>query len=206
MSAADHLLDRFLSAGDILHVAADGQMLSPSTGRCPEARVLLPGSFNPVHRGHLELAQVGQQMLGIPVAFELSVANVDKPTLTAAEIRGRLAQFHAQAPVWLTHAPKFVQKAECFPGAAFIVGADTALRIVLPRYYDNDETHMVAALHRLRELACRFLVACRVDTRGQCLSMSDLPIPAMFQDLFEEIPSARFRMDISSSTLRAQTP
>ena len=196
-------LDRFLLNGAILHVAADGQMLSPSTGRCPPVRVLLPGSFNPLHRGHWELAQVAEQMIGKPAAFELSVVNVDKPNLPHEEIRRRLSQFNWQASVWLTHAAKFVQKAEYFPGAMFVVGADTALRIVSPRYYQDDEPDMLKALARIRELECRFLVACRMDSRGQYLRKSDLPIPAAFQDLFIEIPPERFRWDISSTELRA---
>ena len=202
---SNHPLDRFLLNGDVLHVADDGQMLSPSTGRCPPVRVLLPGSFNPLLRGHWELAQVAEQMIGAPAAFELSVANVDKPTLTRAEIHRRLMQFNWQASVLLTHAAKFVEKAECFPGAMFVVGADTALRIVSSRYYQDDEPSMLKALARIRELECRFLVACRVDLRGQCLGKSDLPIPAGFQDLFVEIPPVRFRWDVSSTELRTRS-
>ena len=197
-------LDRFLRTDDLLHVAADGQMLSPSSGRCPPAWVLLPGSFNPLHRGHWELAQIAEQMIGEPAAFELSIVNVDKPNLTRDEIRRRLAQFNWQAAVWLTQAPKFVQKAERFPGAMFVVGADTALRIVSPCYYQNDEPSMLSALARIRELECRFLVACRRDSRGQYLRKSDLPIPAAFQDLFAEVPPERFRWDVSSTELRTR--
>src|ERR1019366_3061458 len=124
MSDIDHPLDRFLQSDDALHVAADGQMLLASSGRCPAARVLLAGSFNPIHRGHWDLAEIAGQLLGGPVAFEMSVVNVDKPALTREEIRRRLLPFNGQASVWLTHAPKFAQKAERFPGATFVVGVD----------------------------------------------------------------------------------
>jgi hypothetical protein len=130
------------------------------------------------------------------------VRNVDKPTLDETEIRARLHPFNWQASVWLTHAPRFVDKAARFPGATFVVGADTALRIVLPRYYDDDSDQMTAALATIAQHGCRFLVACRVDTQGQCIGLSDVPIPAEFRALFAEIPVERFRWDISSTELR----
>lgn len=194
------LLDHFLAVGGVLHVAADGQMSSPTSR--PVAPLLLPGSFSPVHRGHWELARVAEEVAGQPAAFELSVVNVDKPSLTTEEIRRRTAPFHGMASVWLTHAPRFLDKASLFPGATFVVGADTALRIVLPRYYDNDGSRLVAALARLRDLSCRFLVACRIDEQGQCVQLNHLPIPREFTSLFQAIPPERFRMDISSSALR----
>src|SRR5205809_896436 len=90
MSAPDDPLDRFLSNGDVLHVAADGQMLPLSTGRCPPPRLLMPGSFNRLVGGLWELAEVAPQMIGGRVAVELCVVNVDKPRLRGDEIRRRL--------------------------------------------------------------------------------------------------------------------
>lgn len=202
MACHDHPLDRFLEGGRLLHVAADGQMSLHVSA--PPGQLLLPGSFNPMHRGHWDLADIAGQLVGQPAAFELSVVNVDKPTLTRAEISRRLLPFNWQASVWLTRAAKFIDKAACFPGATFVVGADTALRVVLPRYYENEE-RMLAAFARMRELECRFLVACRADVRGQCLRQGSLPIPPAFGDLFTEIAPEHFRRDISSTELRART-
>jgi len=163
---------------------------------------LLPGSFNPVHQGHRALAAVAAQLTGQPVAFELSVGNVDKPALPAEEVRHRLAQFAWQAPVWLTQAPTFLQKAELFPGTLFVVGADTAVRIVEPLYYQNSEEHMRQALDRIRTLGCRFLVGGRVDRTGAFQGVDDLGLPAAYRDLFTGIPESGFRQDISSTQLR----
>src|SRR5262245_13441228 len=90
---------------------------------------VLPGSFNPLHRGHTQLAAAAAVRLGVDVAFELSVANVDKPEMTAEEVRRRVAQFTGVGPVWVTRAPTFAAKAELFPGAAFVLGWDTAIRL-----------------------------------------------------------------------------
>jgi nicotinic acid mononucleotide adenylyltransferase len=162
----------------------------------------LSGAFNPLHDGHRGLADVAGRLLGLAVAFELSVANVDKPPLAEAEVRRRLAPFVEQAPVWLSRAPRFVDKAALFPGAVFVVGADTALRLVDTRYYDGDAAQVHNALAKIRDHRCTFLVACRVDAFGQCVELVDVPLPSDFRSLFGAIPATVFRLDVSSTQIR----
>ena len=57
---------------------------------------VLPGSFSPLHHGHEQLAKLVSEELGAPVTFELSVVNVDKPTLTEEQLRRRLRQFQGR--------------------------------------------------------------------------------------------------------------
>jgi hypothetical protein len=172
----------------------------------PRPAALLPGSFNPLHEGHRLLARAAADLLGMPVAFELSIANVDKASLGQEEVRRRLAPFAWQADVWLTRAPTFVEKARLFPKAVFVVGVDTAARIMAPRYYARAaDTAMVEALTEIRESGCRFLVAGRVDKGGLFVELADLPIPAHSGDLFQALSRQAFRADISSTHLRATT-
>jgi hypothetical protein len=172
----------------------------------PRPAVLLPGSFNPVHTGHWRLAEVGAALVGGPAAFELSVVNVDKPALSAAEVCRRLAQFTGRAPVWITGAPTFVEKASLFPGVVFVVGADTAERLAMPRYYQNGELGMAEAFARVRQLGCRFLVAGREDSSGRFVDLDGLSIPADFRDLFTAIPQSAFHIPLSSTALRQRGP
>ena len=104
----------------------------------PKPLALLPGSFNPLHRGHTELAVAAAARLGVPIHFELSITNADKPELPLPEVERRLAQFTAVGPVWLTRAATFEQKAAPLPGAAFVLGYDTAVRVIDPKYYGGE--------------------------------------------------------------------
>jgi nicotinic acid mononucleotide adenylyltransferase len=163
---------------------------------------VLPGSFNPLHDGHLLLACVAQEFTGAPVAFEISVTNVDKPPLAAADVRARVAQFAGRARVELTRAPTFVEKSRLLLAVTFVVGADTAERLVAARYY-GDERRMNAALEEMADRGCRFLVAVRIDGAGRVRTLADAAIPPKFSELFTAIPESRFRIDASSSAIRA---
>jgi len=191
---------RKLVVGEVRRVvvAPDGAMHSDG----PTIKAALSGAFHPMHDGHRELARVASEMLGREVAFELSVTNVDKPPLDFTEIEKRLAQFAGRDTVVLTDAPTFLEKARLLLGCVFVVGADTADRIVAARYYGDDDQQMLDALSEIRRLGCRFLVAGRL-VAGRWQTLADVPIPRGYEDLFEAIPESRFRRDISSTDIRA---
>ena len=165
-------------------------------------RALLPGSFNPMHRGHAELAEAAEHTLGSPVTFELSVVNVDKPPLSAEEVRSRVKQFRGIGPVVLTRAETFQKKAKQFPGCGFAIGWDTAIRLIEPRYYGGSESAMLTALAEMWASGCRFAVGGRSDADNVFHTLGDVGIPAGFWPLFVNIPESAFRADISSTELR----
>jgi hypothetical protein len=179
-------------------VEPDGRMRADA----PRPALLVPGAFNPAHEGHRRMGATAARLAGAGVAFEMSVVNVDKPPLAAEEVRRRPAQFAWHAPLWLTRAPTFVEKAALFPGATFVVGADTAARIVAPRYYQDSAERLGAALAAIRGHGCSFLVAGRTDGTGRFLTVADLSIPAGHGDLFRAIAGTEFRLDLSSTQLR----
>jgi hypothetical protein len=199
-TAADAIDQLLAGQHDRVTVQADGPMILSA----PPPPVLLPGSFNPLHDGHVSLAQVAEAITRQPVAFEISVTNVDKPPLSATTVRQRLRQFARKSPVELTRAPTFLEKGRLFPGTTFVIGADTAERLVAPRYYGNDEARMHAALEEIAGSGCKFLVAVRIDATGRVRGLSDVSVPRRFAGLFSEIPEQRFRLDTSSSEIRAR--
>jgi nicotinamide mononucleotide (NMN) deamidase PncC len=178
-------------------------VLLPEQNTISSPKILFPGAFNPLHRGHMQMADVASRRCGGPVTFELSIVNVDKPPLDFIEISERLAQFTGK-PVFLTRAPTFVEKAALAPGCVLVVGADTLERIADPRYYDNDSAKRDTAISQIADSGCRFLVFGR-DCEGRFQTTSSIDIPPALRKLCDEVPESEFRIDISSTELRTDT-
>ena len=85
-----------------------------------------------------------------------------------------------------------------------MIGADTAERLVASKYYGDDELRMHVALEEIANSGSSFLVAVRIDAVGRVRALNDIPVPRRYADLFTEIPEHRFRVDTSSSEIRAR--
>ncbi|MBN2021507.1 MAG: adenylyltransferase/cytidyltransferase family protein [Pirellulales bacterium] len=166
-----------------------------------ENKVLFPGAFNPIHDGHRGMARIAAELLGRPVEFEIAIVNPDKPPIDFDQMKRRTEQFDREQVVWLTRAATFVEKSRLFPGATFVVGADTLRRIADPRYYGDDAAACQAALRRIAARGCRFLVFGR-NTGTGFVSLAHLDLPEPLASICREVPAEQFRVDVSSTQLR----
>jgi len=167
----------------------------------PANPVILSGMFNPLHAGHRRIAQVAADLLKKPVAMEITILNPDKPPLDYYEIDRRAKQFDADQTLLLTRAATFEEKARLFPGATFLVGADTLRRIAMDRYYHNNPAACRHCLEYIAQRGCHFLVFGRNMGTG-FMQLADLDLPEVLRNICRDVPPEIFREDISSTSIR----
>ena len=175
-------------------------------GHCKEAgarpeRLIFPGSFNPLHAGHEELAAVASRLSRLPLCLEISVENVDKAALAYEAAYERLQALRGRYEVIVSRAPTFLQKSRLFPGCPFVIGCDTAVRLVDEKYYEGGKAGLARAMEEMQAAGTRFLVAGRVID-GDYTSLDDIVLPGSYRNMFVAIPEADFRRDISSTQIR----
>ena len=81
---------------------------------------VFPGSFNPIHTGHKNLASIAERVLDTEICYELSLHNVDKRSLSEDELSLRLKNIGKERSVLITTAPTFVEKSNIFPGCTSV--------------------------------------------------------------------------------------
>jgi len=164
-------------------------------------KAVLPGSFHPLHHGHLEMAAAAEEILGCDVAFELSIVNADKPPLDILELNQRAHQDFAGRNLLLTNAGRFVDKARVFKNRTFVVGVDTICRIGDTRFYEDSDAKMESAVQAIASSGCRFLVFGRKNG-DKFIDVHAAEIPDLLAEICICVDEKQFRADVSSTELR----
>ncbi len=196
----DCIDDLFNEIIDYVVINIDGEVVS-SKNSVNKPKAFLSGYFNPLHSGHQILASVAEHELNFQVYFELAISSIGKSVLTRDELTKRIMQFNGVAPLVLTNADMFYKKAILFNGVTFVVGWDTAVRIIDPVYYSGDIVEMHSKLRSIMDANCRFLVAGRLHG-DHFYTLDNMNVPKEFEDMFISVPEDKFRIDLSSTDLR----
>lgn len=102
-----------------------------STYNKPDEIHVFPGSYNPLHDAHRAIFD-GIRCPNDCKFFEISIERIGKERLSCIELAERLDQFKNYAPVLVTRAPRFIEKAGILRGChpTFHVGGDTIFRMI----------------------------------------------------------------------------
>ncbi|CAK86766.1 unnamed protein product (macronuclear) [Paramecium tetraurelia] len=165
--------------------------------------IILSGSFNPIHFGHIELAKMSQQLMGLPnVYFELSIKNADKQDITIQDVEKRIELMKKQnLNIILSNKAFFKDKNLFLKNGAFAIGVDTYKRVVDVKYYNNSIQERDLSLLLFLQNNNKIIVAPRYNETTQKLeTLNDYEIPKILEKNVIELKE--FRNDISSTKIR----
>jgi len=162
--------------------------------------LIFPGSFNPLHEGHMKMKELAERKTGMHTTFEICAKNADKPPLTYVEIKRTIDQFQNDESWMLTSAGRFSEKAEMFPNSVFIIGADTLMRVFDEKFYKSYKD-MMEHIERFNDHNINFLVFGR-KVGKKFISLDQIKIPEIIKDRCTGFGEESFRDDISSTELR----
>ena len=159
--------------------------------------LILSGSFNPLHEGHIELLKASSKEFKKNPLFEISIKNVDKSEINFNDLMDRINQFKSLGKLVVTNSAKFEEKSKIFKESIFVIGYDTALRLVDNKYYSDD---FRKSLKIIEKNNCSFLVSGRFINKNY-KKPNNINFKG-YDYLFNILSEEKFRIDISSTELR----
>jgi hypothetical protein len=167
---------------------------------------LYPVSANPLHSGHLSVAQYIFETYDTDVLFEICNETYDKDKIDDNEIARRLKQFSLIGRECIVsdrtsfvekaiYYKSFFEKTVCYKSSNnFVVGYDTIKRIDDPKYYYGSEVEKNRCLKIINDLGWTFHVFPRDGKIDENLS-TNITDMCIFHTDFKEV-------NINSTALR----
>lgn len=89
----------------------------------------------------------------------------------------------------------------------FVIGTDTLVRLLNPKYYDNNVSYMLKAIRDMKHKGVHFVVGGRVEQAQQSRvfvsgkeQLESMPVDV--KNMFTLLSEEEFRVDISSTEIR----
>ena len=105
--------------------------------------IIVPGSFNPLHDGHLGILRYLQKYrYSSRIYLDLSIKNFEKPPIDYCSLSSRIGQIEAATAglidgIVVTSAATFEEKLKIYRWPTFAIGVDTFNRIPNPDSFKN---------------------------------------------------------------------
>lgn len=172
----------------------------------PEGSVfaMMPGTFNPPHEGHFGLAKSFRHTYAKNVLFEIGTNPPHKTPPTVQELLQRAKMLKGYDVLFTKDIPKYIEKARAYPGMPLVLGADTLLRILDPKWGTEPQD----LIRELRSLRTKLYVAERL-VDGKLVDCDDIvdDLDDIFSDedmdkAYWVIQNLEGRWDVSSTELR----
>lgn len=135
----------------------DGKTVMLQETKYDQPTHILSGTFNPLHRGHLEMVAHVEKTTGQEVWFEVTTNHPDKGYVEPNALYQKFFKPLVRTMV-VTDASTFVEKSILFPGVTFLIGIDVARKIDDNKYYCYSAEEKKRALCKIGTQKCQFLV------------------------------------------------